>query len=128
MKIVELIKKNFLGAAAVAIAIGTMSFTLIEKVKTPSKATTVTVFFNGDPTNATQVADEARWSEDNPSLTCPNGNQKACSMDVQDTDLNPSTGALDPAKISLNANATSSGYIPSKAGGSGSTPVIHNRN
>lgn len=124
----KILKENLLMTFAIAIGFVFMSFNLIKKVNAPLKAATVTIFFDGNPTDGTQVADETRWSEDNPSLSCPQGNLKACSMDVLESDLNPSTGELDPAKISLNATATASGYIPTKVSGSGSNPIIHNRN
>lgn len=102
-----------------------MSFGMAE-VK--STASPVTIYFDGDPLDQNAVKNTANWSADNPENDCPAGTKKACAMTVQSTDLK-SNGELDPAKITLGASGTpTQGYVPTKIGGSGSTPAFHNRN
>jgi len=84
----------------------------------------VTVYFNGDPLVASQVADESRWTTTPNGHSCNTTDNKACSLPVDNTDLSGS--ALNPAKISMDAipgaAGAASGYIPQRTGGSGSTP------
>lgn len=91
----------------------------------------VTVYFNGDPLNASQVADESRWTTAPNGQSCNTTNNKACSLPVDHTDLSGS--ALNPARISLGsapgAGGSGSGYIPTRTGGSSPTPFTPvNRN
>jgi len=87
----------------------------------------VTVYFNGNPANSGEVSDESKWSTTPNGQTC-SGEKKACSMEVQSSDLT-SAGQLDPAQIQLDEIATSSGYVPERNGGDSETEIIiHNRN
>lgn len=48
-------------------------------------------------------------------------------MEVDQNDLTPA-GELDPAKIQLDAQQTSEGYIPERSGGSsGTSPIFTNK-
>lgn len=110
--------------ALVALFIAATSVTLMsfgKKNKTSKLLAPTTVYFHGNPTNAAQVANESLWNTTPNNQECNGEPQLACSMEVEDSDLNASN-QLDPAKIDLGSVATSSGYIPSKIGGSSTTP------
>lgn len=113
-----------------AMIIGFSAFKSAE-VYTGEAQSPVTVYFNGDPLIASQVADESRWTTTPNGHSCNPTNNKACSLPVDNTDLSGS--ALDPAKISMDATpgaaGAASGYIPQRTGGSSSTtfkPVNRN--
>lgn len=87
----------------------------------------VTIYFTGDPTQSGQVENEANWSTSSSSPTC-SGDDKACSMEVDASDLT-SSGKLDPAKIELDEDFTGAGYVPVRNGGNSTTDIeIHNKN
>lgn len=97
------------------------------EVYSGKKLSPVTVVFDGDPTNPGEVADESNWKISSSSPSCE-GENLACSMEVESTDLT-SSGELDPTKIQLDESFTGSGYIPQRNGGNSQTELqIHNRN
>lgn len=121
--------KNYamaLGALAIAATSGTlMSFSKKDIVKQDK----VTLYFEGDPTKEAQVKDPNNWAEDNPAQSC-SGSFKACSMDVNPSDVQGAAGSrtLNTTKIILGANSTTSGYTPYKAGGSSLNNITpHNK-
>ncbi|MFU1857238.1 hypothetical protein ACK8HY_09495 [Sphingobacterium sp. NGMCC 1.201703] len=82
----------------------------------------VTIYFHGNETSATEVASAFRWTTTPNGESCDDVNLMACSQVVDQNDLISST-RLDSTKIQLGASPTSGGnYIPSKTGGSSSTP------
>ncbi len=86
----------------------------------------VTVVFDGNPTSPGEVADESNWKVSSSNPSCE-GDNLACSMQVESTDLT-SSGELDPTKIQLDEFFTGSGYIPQRNGGNSETEIqIHNR-
>ncbi|WON95049.1 hypothetical protein [Sphingobacterium sp. UGAL515B_05] len=81
----------------------------------------VTIYFHGNPQDANQVKDASLWDTTSNDEDCNSANVMACSQVVDESDLNASD-QLNPAKIQLDATATSGGnYIPSRTGGSSST-------
>jgi len=122
--------KNYamaLAALAIAATSGTlMSFGKKDFVKQDK----VTLFFEGDPTKEAQVKDPNNWAEDNLAQSC-SGTLKACSMDVDPSDVQGATGSrtLNTSRIVLGANSTASGYTPYKASGSSPNNITpHNKN
>ncbi len=87
------------------------------------KRMNVPIYFHGNPHSASEVADENRWNTTPNGETCNSVNQKACMILVDHTDLTISN-TLDPAKINLGSVSTGVGYIPTRIGGSSSTPFI----
>ena len=82
----------------------------------------VTIYFHGDETSASQVSSAFRWTTTANGESCNDVDLMACSQVVDQTDL-ISSSRLDSTKIQLGATPTSGGnFIPSKAGGSSSTP------
>lgn len=132
----KIIVKNVMPLVALGITFASLVFMSFKNESNEisedpnSKLESVILHFDGNANSASEVENESNWSEDNPGSTC-SGTQKACSMTVQDTDVQGPAGSrtLDPAKITLQAvgNPTD-GYRPQKSGGTGSTPSIQNRN
>lgn len=125
MNVKNIIQKYALAMVAVATIITFSAF----KVSGTNAFMTVPVYFNGTPTNATQVADESRWTIVPNGQTCNNVNNLACMMLVDHTDL--TGGQLDPAKINLIAvpGASATGFIPQRSSGTGTpNPQIVNKN
>ncbi|GGH20254.1 hypothetical protein FAZ19_10030 [Sphingobacterium alkalisoli] len=113
------LKKNAM--ALVALAIAATSLTVMSFDKAATRALNpVTIYFHGDSEDPDQVADESRWNTNPNGQSCNDEDQLACSMEVDDSDLDGNQ--LDPSKISLGAQPTASGYIPTPTGGSSSTP------
>jgi hypothetical protein len=126
MKTITIIRKNFLMVVALATVIGFSAFKMAED-KTGKPLAPVTIYFHGEADDPTQVADAANWSDTPNGQSC-DGDNLACSMEVDAEDLTPS-GQLDPSKIQLSAVPSPSGYTPEKTGGSSQTqPQIFNRN
>lgn len=97
------------------------------EVYSGKKLNPATVYFNGDPTISGQVSDESKWSTTPNGQSC-SGESKACSMEVETSDLT-TAGKLNPAQIQLDENFTGSGYVPERNGGDSETEIdIHNRN
>ncbi|WP_433901018.1 hypothetical protein [Sphingobacterium puteale] len=124
---------NSYAMAIIALVIAAGSTTLMSFNKIANKQTDVTLFFDGDATEASQVSDPSNWAEDNPGSTCP-GSKKACSMEVNPADLQGASGSrtLNPTKIILGASNTGTisnpTYVPTKAGGSSSNNITpHNQ-
>ncbi|WP_400263293.1 hypothetical protein ACFX5U_09645 [Sphingobacterium sp. SG20118] len=122
--------KNFIKKYALSIvAVVTIVTFSAFKVSGTKAFMTIPVYFNGVPTNATQVADESKWTIVPNGQTCNNVPNLACMILVDHTDL--TGGQLDPAKINLIAvpGAAGPGYIPQRSSGTGTpNPQIINRN
>ncbi|MEN5054029.1 hypothetical protein [Sphingobacterium kitahiroshimense] len=127
MNIINFIKKYALAMVAVVTVLSFSAFK-VSGVDAQQKRMTVAVYFQGNPNNATQVADESLWNTTPNGQTCNFTNQKACMQLVEHTDLTGSN-TLDPAKINLGSVSSGVGYIPTRIGGSSSTPFTPiNRN
>jgi len=127
MNIINFIKKYALAMVAVVTILSFSAFKA-SGVDAQQKRMTVALYFQGDPTVASQVANESLWSTTPNGQTCNAVNQKACMQHVEHTDLTVSN-TLDPAKIDLGTFNTGAGYIPTRIGGSSSTPFTpFNRN
>lgn len=87
---------------------------------TPLLPMTVAIYFQGDPMVPAEVTDESLWTTATNGETCNQVNQKACMQHVEDTDL--TSGVLNSAKISLGSFDSGAGFIPTRIGGSSSTP------
>lgn len=76
----------------------------------------VTLYFHGDPSDEDDVKDQSLWTETSNSENCNTGNNAACAMVVDLSDVTGITGSrsLNPSRITLNANAVGSQFIPSK--------------
>ena len=99
----------------------TFSAFKVSGVDAQQKRMTVPIYFHGNVNNAAEVADESRWNTTPNGETCNNIPQKACMQLVEHTDLT-GTGTLDPAKINLGSVSSGVGYVPTRTGGSSSTP------
>jgi len=120
MKAISFIKKNAIAMSiALAAVIGFSAFKMAEDT-TGKPLAPVTIYFQGNPANASQVSNESLWTDEPNEEDCNNVNQLACSMIVDEDDLTPS-GELDPAKIQLGASSTSSGFTPTRTGGNSQT-------
>ncbi|AIM39005.1 hypothetical protein KO02_21635 [Sphingobacterium sp. ML3W] len=122
--------KNFIQKYALAIvAVATIvTFSAYKVTGTNAAFVTTPIYFHGDATDPDQVADESNWTTTPNGKSC-NGDNLACMMLVENTDLTGSQ--LDPLKITLDAieGASALGYIPEHIGGSGSpNPIIINEN
>ncbi len=92
------------------------------EVYSGKKLSPVTIYFHGNPQSPTEVQDESRWTTTTNGQDCNTENVMACAQVVDESDLNASN-QLDPSKIQLGAtNTTGSNYIPSRTGGSSSSP------
>lgn len=76
----------------------------------------VTLYFTGNTTNATEVADETRWKEMASHPGCDEGEIAACSIIADPSDVTGAAGSrsLNPSRIQLDANSTGTHYTPSK--------------
>lgn len=122
MNTINFIKKYALAIVAVATVLSFSAFKTTD-IDLPKPRMTVTVYFQGNPTIQAQVENEALWDTNPNGQTCNNTNQKACLQLVEHTDLTGS-GTLDPAKITLGTFNSGAGYIPTRTGGSSSTPFF----
>lgn len=113
---------------AVALTIAGLSLSLMSfgdktaKTET-SKLAAVTLYFAGNAHDQDEVADPSNWAEDNPASSCA-GSAKACSMIVEDSDLQGASGSrtLNPSRIELQAVGNdTNGYKAIKSGGTSST-------
>lgn len=86
------------------------------EVYSGKKLSPVMVYFHGDVTDPAEVADESLWTTTPNEGSCNNVNQRACSQEVDELDLN-SNDEINPSKIQLGATSTPQGYIPSRTGG-----------
>lgn len=120
MKFTNFLKSNVMAIVAV-IAIVSFSTLKVSGLDGQQKRMNVPIYFHGDPSSASEVADENRWNTTPNGETCNAVNQKACMILVQHTDLTASN-TLDPAKINLGSVSTGVGYVPTRIGGSSSTP------
>lgn len=123
--------KNF-GMAMVAILmiIGFSAFKVAEKDNDSKTESPILVYFHGDPLVSTEVQDPELWKVLPYTHTCNTGNNKACSMEVDEDDLTGVSNAryLDPTKITIDAVDTANGFIPDEIHGSSSpNPQIFNR-
>lgn len=112
-KIMKVVKDQFFMLALVAMVIGFSAFKFTELKPQDS----VTLYFQGDPTDPDEVKNPANWTEDDNNLTCT-GSLLACSMEVHPddaTDDEEGERELNPSTITLDAFQTSAGYIPAKA-------------
>lgn len=92
------------------------------EVYSGKKLSPVTIYFHGNSQSPTEVQDESRWTTTTNGQDCNTENVMACAQVVDESDLNASN-QLDPSKIQLGAtNTTGSNYIPSRTGGSSSSP------
>src|SRR5690606_3116753 len=110
MKITSILQKNAMAIVAMATIVGFSAFKMAED-KTGKPLAPVTIYFHGNPANASQVSNESLWTDEPNDENCNNANELACSMIVDETDLTAS-GQLDPSKIQLGASSTSSGFTP----------------
>lgn len=122
MNLKNFIKTNALALVAVATIVGFSAFKSTDAELQQARMT-VAVYFQGNPTVVNQVQNEALWSTTPNGQTCNNTNQKACLQLVEHTDLT-ATNTLDPAKIDLGEVNSGAGYIPTRIGGSSSTPFF----
>ncbi|MBB2949332.1 hypothetical protein [Sphingobacterium sp. JUb56] len=120
MNTINFIKKYALAMVAVATVL-TFSAFKVSGGDGQQKRMTVAVYFHGNPTIPSQVENEALWNTDPNDESCNAINQKACMQLVEHTDLTGSN-TLDPAKITLGSVNTGAGYVPTRTGGSSSTP------
>nr|WP_315402011.1 hypothetical protein [uncultured Sphingobacterium sp.] len=120
MNIKNIFKKYALAMVAAATII-TFSAFKVSGGDGQQKRMTVSVYFHGNPNNPAEVADESRWNTTPNGETCNNIPQKACMQLVENTDLTVSN-TLDPAKINLGSVSSGVGYVPTRIGGSSSTP------
>jgi hypothetical protein len=76
----------------------------------------VTLYFHGDPSDEDDVKDHSLWTETSNSENCNTGNNAACAMVVDLSDVTGTTGSrsLNPSRITLDANQVGSQFIPSK--------------
>lgn len=120
MKAITFIKQYALAMVAVATII-TFSAFKATGVDIQQARYTVAVYFDGNETNPSEVADASNWTTAPNGQTCDGPDNKACMQLVEDSDL---TGtSLDPAQITLGAqNTTGSNYIPTRTGGTSATP------
>lgn len=108
-----------------AMIIGFSAFKGAE-VYTGKSLAPVTVYFKGNPLLSGEVSNESNWTTTTNGQSC-SGDNKACSMQVETSDLN-SAGELDPSQIELTEISTGSGFIPERSGGDSETEInIHNR-
>ena len=119
MKRTIFLKANILAIVAVTAILSFLTMK-VSGEDGEQKRMTVPIYFHGNVNNAAEVADENRWNTTPNGETCNAGNQKACMILVEHTDLTASN-TLDPAKINLGAVFTGVGYIPTRIGGSSST-------
>ncbi|MEN5054030.1 hypothetical protein [Sphingobacterium kitahiroshimense] len=85
------------------------------------KRATLAIYFHGNPSIASQVADESLWTTVPNLETCDATNHRACMQLVEHTDLT-SSGVLDATKIELGTMNTGIGFIPTRIGGTSATP------
>lgn len=119
MKAIEIIKKNVLAALALATVLGFSAFKMAEDTEGKPLAP-VTIYFHGNPANASQVSNESLWIDEPNEEDCNNVNELACSMIVDEDDLT-SSGELDPSQIQLGASSSGSGFTPTRTGGNSQT-------
>lgn len=121
MKSIQFLKKNAMAIVAAVAILGFSSFKLAETNKIESP---VTVYFHGLPSSSTDVQNESLWTEEPNNESCNTGDQNACAMIVDESDLasgTPGSRQLDPSKISIQAAATSgTSYVPDPDNSTGS--------
>ncbi|GGH15720.1 hypothetical protein FAZ19_06375 [Sphingobacterium alkalisoli] len=130
----KFIKTQFLAIAAVVTILGFSAFKMVDR-GTKTLLAPVTIYFHGDSTDPSEVQDESFWTDQPNGQPCNTGTNNACAMIVEDSDLipnpaDPSERELNPTAFQLGAQETTSGnYVPTKTGGSSSTPLnSQNRN
>ncbi len=76
----------------------------------------VTLYFHGNPSEEDEVKDQSLWTEISNSESCNTGNNAACAMEVDASDVTGTSGSryLNPSRITLNADPVGSQFIPSK--------------
>lgn len=124
---------NNYAMALVALVIAISSVTLMSfksDLKASKFVSPVTLYFHGDTTDPSSVAEPSNWKEQLNADTCNTGTI-ACAMTVEDTDVIGSSPnrTLNGDQIELTAeNNGSNQYAPEKLSGPGSEPTIHNKN
>lgn len=107
-----------------------VGFSAFKHIEENTRSNEVTLFFDGDATNADEVKDASNWAEDNLAATC-DGNLQACAIKVHEDDVmgSPGTRVLNTSNITLDASETTPGnYIPQKAPSSSSSHEIEDLN
>lgn len=120
------IKQYFFMLALAATFIGFSAF----KFASSAVQDDVTLYFHGDPTDADDVKNPSLWTEEPNSETCE-GDQLACAMDVDPSDAVGTEGQreLNSATITLDAEETDEGFIPTEGSGTTSpTGIIESYN
>ena len=118
-------RKLYAAIVAAVTILGFSAFKITES-KEGKILAPVTIYFHGEADDPVQVAEESNW-KDTPNGQSCEGENLACSMEVDADDLTPS-GTLDPDKIELTAVPSPTGYTPAKSGGDSPTePEIFNR-
>jgi len=76
----------------------------------------VTIYFHGSTSSSSDVQNQSLWTETPNDEDCGSGNNAACAMEADASDLTgtPGSRSLNPSRITLNANAVGSQFIPSK--------------
>lgn len=120
MNFKNIFKKYALAMVAVATVITFSAFKVSGTAPNALRAT-LAIYFHGDETNPAEVADESLWNTTPNGETCDGADDNACMQLVEHTDLTGSN-TLDPTKIALGAINPNANYIPTRTGGSSSTP------
>lgn len=130
MKNLEIIKKYAFAIAAIAMAVGFSAFKMNES-KSAKILAPVTIYFHGSPSSSTDVEETSLWTEQSNNENCATGDNKACSMSIDESALTGTYGErkLDPSKINLVASGNpASGFIPDPELSSGQLFDPINRN
>ena len=91
------------------------------------KLAPVMVYFHGEPTLEAEVENLSKWNTTSNGKSCNDKDELACAIRVDASDLDASGTTFD-SSITLEANSTSSGYIPSLASGTPAQFEPVNRN
>lgn len=112
-------RKLYAAIVAAVTILGFSAFKITES-KEGKPLAPVTIYFHGNPANASQVSNESLWTDEPNEEDCNNVNELACAMVVDETDLTAS-GELDPSKIQLGSTSSGSGFTPTRTGGNSQT-------
>ncbi|MGO3194740.1 MAG: hypothetical protein ACTIKE_12040 [Sphingobacterium sp.] len=111
--------KNLKSYVAAIVATASIAgFSAFNVADASNNLATETAYFHGDPTSPSEVEDASLWTTEPNGQSCNTGNDKACSMSLESEDLIDSpteegVKELDPDKIEIEAQATTSNnYVP----------------
>lgn len=123
MHLFHIKKASTAAIVALAIVAGFSAFKSSKKESTGKILAPVTLYFHGDPEIQAQVQNASLWNTTPHGNSCDEVDEAACSMVVDNSDLNAAGTSLNTTRIQLGTTNTGVAFTPRKAGGTSPNPI-----